>query len=168
MYVFFLHVCIPTIWALDMQCPWRSEEGAVLSGAGITGGCEPPHVSAWNWTLVLCKNSKYSSPPNYPSDSTGLSFEVKHRKCLWHIHVLWVGTAQEARLHHKNTEQRKGRGDWCFLSCYNLPGTKLNHLSCVTSGLFPHIEAQRGCAMSPRGGNVRIRTHDLSKMTLQH
>ena len=40
---------------------FSSEQSARSPGAVVISYCQPPNMSAWNWILVLCKNSKCSS-----------------------------------------------------------------------------------------------------------
>lgn len=44
-----------------------SEKSARSPGAVVISYCQPPKMSAWNWILVLCKNSKcsYFSDPSF-------------------------------------------------------------------------------------------------------
>lgn len=41
----------------------RGQKYPIPPGAGITGSCEPPRVSAGNRTLILCKHSSHSTKP---------------------------------------------------------------------------------------------------------
>lgn len=44
------------VFAHECRAPWRPEEGATLTGAGLTDGCELPALGTGNRACVFCKS----------------------------------------------------------------------------------------------------------------
>lgn len=84
-FIFYLCncACVCVCMPLVCRCLWWLQEIIGLCGMGVTGGCEPPSMSAGNWTRVLWKISKY---PNYwiMSQAPGYLFLIW--KLITHLH----------------------------------------------------------------------------------